>query len=203
MARAVLGIDLGSTSVKVSIVYIDNGNFEVKCRGKSTYDQPSRIWFNRKFSQQNVKVIFDSFDTALSQCNQQSLTSLQLITICGQMHGCVLWNHQSLFEGHRINFEAISDLYDWTDQRCDKEFLQTLPTPQSYADQIATGYGCATLFWLQKHQPNYLKRFNKAGTIMDLFATILCKNNQVMISGHNAHSWGYFDPETNRWNLEL
>jgi sedoheptulokinase len=46
----------------------------------------------------------------------------------------------------------VSPLFTWQDSRCDEDFLSTLPTPASNL-RLATGYGCATIFWLQRNRP--------------------------------------------------
>ena len=122
------------------------------------------------------------------------------------MHGVVMWNQEALFNksSNELNYSVISDQYDWTDGRCNLEFLYKLPTPSSYLDKLSSGYGCATLFWLaKKNDPKFLSRFNRSGTIMDLFSVVLCRLMNTCISLHNAHSWGYFDPETESWNVDL
>ncbi len=50
------------------------------------------------------------------------------------------------------------------DQRCSEEFLKKLPI-QSISD-LNSGYGCATLFWLNKESGN-INEYNAAGTIQD------------------------------------
>lgn len=45
---------------------------------------------------------------------------------------------------------AVSHLVTWQDGRCSSEFLASLPQPKSHLS-VATGFGCATIFWLLKH----------------------------------------------------
>ena len=51
-----------------------------------------------------------------------------------------------------LDMGEVSPLFTWQDSRCDEEFLATLPNPASNL-RLATGYGCATIFWLQRHKP--------------------------------------------------
>jgi len=47
--------------------------------------------------------------------------------------------------------EDISQLITWQDGRCSADFLSSLPKPDSHLS-VATGYGCATIFWYMKHR---------------------------------------------------
>ncbi|OTF70485.1 sedoheptulokinase-like protein, partial [Euroglyphus maynei] len=170
MEKNILSVDIGTSSVKISIVSICNGDsYEIKSQSKCYYDI-ERIRAKNlptNYSQQNVQQIFQTIDNALKSFNGQNIDS---ITVCGQMHSCVLWNHHLFadpFDPENLRFNMISDNYDWTDGRCDAEFLKTLPTPDSFADKVSSGFGCATLFWLKRFQPDYLQQFDRCGTIMD------------------------------------
>ena len=78
---------------------------------------------------------------------QSSDLVLQAIGITGQQHGVVLWNNascQAVNIGQEIpdNF-LVSNLITWQDQRCSKEFLDSLPKPEP-AQVVATGQICST-----------------------------------------------------------
>src|SRR5699024_6336602 len=127
-------------------------SFSILASGKCSYD-PVRIRrsSNPAHSQQCAREIFQCLGQALAAVSQHSV---DLIAICGQMHGVVLWNQEMLFtKQNELNFDVISDQYDWTDGRCDAAFLSTLPAPDCHADTISSGYGTATIFWLCKHEP--------------------------------------------------
>ena len=55
---------------------------------------------------------------------------------------------------------GVSSLYTWQDGRCDPGFLASLPRPRSHLG-LSTGYGCATMFWLLRHRPEYLQKFDR------------------------------------------
>lgn len=46
---------------------------------------------------------------------------------------------------------AVSHLVTWQDGRCSSGFLASLPQPESHLN-VATGFGCATIFWLLKNR---------------------------------------------------
>nr|XP_046916610.1 sedoheptulokinase-like [Dermatophagoides farinae] len=209
MEKNILSIDIGTSSVKISIVAIHNdrsNSFEIKSQSKCYYDT-KRIRANNlpsNHSQQNVQVIFETIDDAL-KCMEFNVR-IDSITVCGQMHSCVLWNHRLFvdpFDPNNLRFDMISDNYDWTDGRCDENFLKTLPTPISFADKVSSGFGCASLFWLKRFQPHYIDQFDRCGTIMDWFVCLLCRLDIVPISIQNAHAWAYFDPIKPGWNLDI
>lgn len=206
MDKNILSIDIGTSSVKISIVIIHKNSYEIKSQSKCYYDT-QRIRANNlppNYSQQNVKIIFEAIDNALKSIKFDG--QIDSITVCGQMHSCVLWNHRLFdepFDPQNLRFDMISDNYDWTDGRCNEEFLKTLPKPDSFADKVSSGFGCATLFWLKRFKPDYLNQFDRCGTIMDWFVCLLCRLNIVSISIHNAHAWAYLDPIKPGWNLDM
>lgn len=55
---------------------------------------------------------------------------------------------------------AVSHLVTWQDGRCSSKFLASLPQPESHLS-VATGFGCATIFWLLKNR--YGKLFLDSG----------------------------------------
>ena len=83
--------------------------------------------------------------------------------------------------------------------RCDQDFIRKLPMPISHL-RLATGYGCATIFWFLKNCPEFLTEFDCCGTIMDFVVAMITDNNdeKPVMSVHNAASWGYFDTVSNK-----
>lgn len=96
----------------------------------------------------------------------------------------------------------MSALYTWQDTRCKPEFLDSLPEPDSHL-KCYSGYGCATLLWMLKHQPEKLKKFEYAATVQDFVVTMLCDLGTPVMCDQNAASWGYFNTEKNEWNHEI
>lgn len=78
------------------------------------------------------------------------------------MHGVLLWNNKEGKAWERIERDGalvrydvvqnrVSALYTWQDSRCNSEFINSLPTPQSHLSAYS-GYGIPTLFWMAKHK---------------------------------------------------
>ncbi|EDL12717.1 carbohydrate kinase-like, isoform CRA_a, partial [Mus musculus] len=64
------------------------------------------------------------------------------------------------------------------------------------------GFGCATIFWLLKNSPEFLKSYDAAGTIQDYVVAMLCGLPRPLMSDQNAASWGYFNTQSQSWNLD-
>ena len=98
---------------------------------------------------------------------------------------------------------VISTLVTWEDGRCDTAFLQSLPTPTT--GRLSTGFGCATLAWMERHTGGKgLRHMAAAGTIMDLLvASMTGQCDDPIMSDQCAASWGYFDWERNAWEMEM
>ncbi|XP_022705113.1 sedoheptulokinase-like isoform X2 [Varroa jacobsoni] len=123
------------------------------------------------------------------------------------MHGVVLWKRNAWTydpanEKFVFNKKCMSTLITWQDQRCSEEFLRALPkrSSTSVVDPCA-GFGCATLFWLLR-KGDLLQDFECVGTIQDLMVAMLTGLNKPVMTPQNAASFGYFDVETNQWDLQ-
>ncbi|RDD42892.1 Sedoheptulokinase [Trichoplax sp. H2] len=200
----ILGIDLGTTSVKVCLLNEENRKVIYSTTAETNADVPSD---NENGSEQSVQLILQAVQKAMLDIPDLYKSKVKAIGVCGQMHGCLLWQSDSCWEITKGNYESIqvtncTPLYTWQDGRCDTHFLQSLPSSQSTV-KIATGFGCATLFWLLKNRPQLIGQFDRASTIQDFLVCILCHTNKVVMSGQNATSWGYFDPIRNCWETEV
>lgn len=109
-------------------------------------------------------------------------------------------------DGMLVRYDArkasVSALYTWQDNRCKKDFLDTLPAPESHL-KCFSGYGCATLLWLARNKPEKLALFNRAGTIQDFVVAMMCNLDVPLMTTQNAASWGYFDTTSNTWNIDI
>ena len=200
----ILGVDVGTTNVKVALV------------------EPSHCWVIEEHSEplnaslpssvegkdeQHVGRILASLDKVMQKFPLESKKKVVAVGVSGQMHGIVLWNSDLHFGSilrspDSCSSDNISPLITWRDGRCSDEFLSTLPNSSS-SKPVSTGYGCCTLFWLQRFYPHLLKTFNCCGTIMDLVVCLLCGHRDVTMSNHNANSWGYFNTTGNCWEMEM
>ena len=193
--ECVLGIDIGTSRVKCALV----NTAGLSILQESSVDlgklQTSSV---AGASERSVAGILNSLESCLDKLDGALMKSVRAVGVCGQMHGCLLWSS--------TNYQPPSFLFTCQDGRCDTSFLSSLPrTRQSVA--ISSGYGCATLAWLQRHCPEQLKGYDFAGTIMDYLVWELIggadEGRMVLMSDQNAASWGYFDQANMCWETDL
>lgn len=206
--KLALGIDLGTTSVKVVVVSTENNQIVGKQTKDTQANVPSDLGVEG--NKQDVPKILSAVHSCVSRIPKDLLRQVIHVGICGQMHGVTLWKYSSE-KGEKdpegvfkleIPREEVSPLYTWQDSRCDPEFLATLPSSESHLS-THSGYGCATLFWFARNKPEKLSKYNRCGTVQDLLVTLLCGRSEVAISTQNAASWGYFLTEEGRWEMDV
>ncbi|CAB3230745.1 unnamed protein product [Arctia plantaginis] len=204
----ILGMDIGTTSVKVCIYDPNIKEIVAKQNKDTAANIPSDQGIEG--NKQDVPKIVSAVHYCISRLPRDLLRHVAKIGICGQMHGVVLWKKGAWEtvekEGVVMRFEAkrenMSALYTWQDTRCKPEFLDTLPKPESQ-QKCYSGYGCATLLWMVQHKPEKLKQFQYSGTVQDFIVTMLCDIETPVMSDQNAASWGYFNTEKNEWNVDI
>ncbi|XP_044753729.1 sedoheptulokinase-like isoform X2 [Coccinella septempunctata] len=206
-----LGIDIGTTSVKVCVLNLRD-NVVVAEQSKDTQSNvPSDQGIDG--NKQDVPKILSAINTCVAKFSKDLLQQVIRIGVCGQMHGVMFWQHKSSKAWERIEKDGmlvrydvkpdqVSNLYTWQDNRCTREFLDTLPKPDSHL-RVYSGFGIATMFWMIKNRPDEMEKYNRAGTIQDFAVSMLCDSDTHYISEQNAASWGYFNCRTYKWNLEM
>ncbi|XP_045523083.1 sedoheptulokinase-like [Pieris brassicae] len=206
--KYVLGMDIGTTSVKVCVFDSDAKEIVAKQSKDTAANIPSDQGIEG--NKQDVPKIVSAVHYCVSRLPRDILRHVTKIGVCGQMHGVVLWKNgawEKIEKDGVINrFEAIrenmSALYTWQDVRCKPEFLETLPKPDSHLN-CYSGYGCATLLWMLTHKPEKLKHFNCSATVQDFVVAMLCDLDTPITSDQNAASWGYFNTEKHEWNIDI
>ena len=198
-----LGIDVGTSTIKVVLVSkVHLRVVQEKCKSLGSH---LRVQIADAF-ERSADEIFSCVEDCIRSFSPDSLKRVFSIGVCGQMHGCVLWKSTGVFfrDGYlHYEQEACSSFVTWQDGRCTTDFLSSLPLTR-LPIRISAGYGCATLAWLQKFQPEIVRKFDRAGTIMDLLVCALCGDPaNVVMSAQNAASWGYFDIDKMAWEKDL
>nr|CAB3266061.1 sedoheptulokinase-like [Phallusia mammillata] len=196
-----LGIDIGTTSVKVTIVNNENSVIASKSLF-SNANIESKLYPDH--IEQSVSKIFETLDKSLCAISQeigQEIKHVKHIVVCGQMHGCVLWDSNTR---HQIqnSCENVSNLITWRDQRCTVEFLESLPVSQN-STNLSTGFGCATLLWMRQNCCKFLEKFDSCGTIADYVVAVLTGCSKRLMCYQNANSWGYFNVQSQKWDLSV
>ncbi|XP_046401994.1 sedoheptulokinase-like [Ischnura elegans] len=219
--KYILGIDIGTTSVKGCIVSQSSRQVVSRqVKDSRAGGVPSELGVEG--NKQDAPTILSALYNCLSRLPKDQLRNVSQIGICGQMHGVMLWDGEAIASvgpKHAENVASgaltdqrlevpsgsVSHVYTWQDSRCSPEFLRSLPKPRSSHLRVASGFGCATLFWKQRYQPEKLQNspFTQAGTVQDFIVALLCGLSHPVMSVQNAASWGYFDTEAMSWETDL
>lgn len=198
-----LGIDLGTTNVKVAVLDLTTKNV---IRSKSRETQAFiHSDLGSLGNEQDPQRIMTALQFCVSGLPKEDLVRVKKIGISGQMHGVLLWKKgQGWNQNSYGRFEVgkVSNLITWQDGRCSSDFLANLPKPKAHL-RLASGFGCATLFWLLQNKKECLDDFDCAGTIQDMVVSMLCGLSEPLMSVHNAASWGYFDTVSKTWNKDM
>lgn len=204
----VLGIDIGTSTVKAILI-----EKERRCVLEEAFQPLSSQHAEvEAINERKTDEIWTCLEKCMKSLSLSKLQNVCAIGVCGQMHGCVLWNNKakrlSNSPSNTLTSDSCSNLITWQDGRCSKDFLSSLPMTRQRVP-LSSGYGCATLTWLQQYKPGTINSFDKAGTIMDLVIWRLCsaydekENQPVLMSAQNAVSWGYFDASRMQWELDV
>uniref|UniRef100_A0A8C6VFH3 Sedoheptulokinase n=1 Tax=Naja naja TaxID=35670 RepID=A0A8C6VFH3_NAJNA len=159
-------------------------------------------------NEQDVHGIIEALNACLVTLSPATTQRVCCIGVSGQMHGVMFWEAGKggtwTESGGRWAFQPdkVSHLITWQDGRCSPNFLSSLPAPRSHLS-VASGYGCATIFWLLKNRPDFLTPYTTAGTIQDYVVAMLCGREKPQMSVQNAASWGYFNTLEKSWNTKL
>lgn len=202
----ILGIDLGTTTVKVALLDSDTGEVIKLLSRPTKATVASEIGVEGR--EQDPLKILTALQFCVSGLPKEDQINVKCIGVSGQMHGVVFWKHgqawrQNSFGRYEIHSSGkISHLITWEDERCSAEFLGSLPKADSHL-RLASGHGCPSIFWLKRHRPGFLKDYDCAGTIQDFVVAMLCGLARPVMSPQNAASWGYFNTETNQWNKSM
>ena len=192
-----LGIDIGTTSIKTALIN-NTGELIV---ARNNVEHCADLCTSENCREQSVHKLFVALENCIKLLPSDGRKLVKDIVVCGQMHGCVLWSSESIRAAKNLGDEnfRLTSLVTWEDKRCSKEFLNSLPKSNF---PLASGFGCVSIFWLQRHHPEVIGRFDCAGTVMDLVVSYLCRTSQVYMSTQNACSWGYYDVEEKVWEVD-
>jgi len=200
----VLGIDVGTTSVKVCLLNTLTREVIVKHIKDTLSTLPSDEGVEG--DKQDVTKIYSALHSCISRISKEHLRRVIHIAVCGQMHGVVYWRQADAWNRNsKDQVEVgggVSSLYTWQDGRCSPEYLSTLPKPVSNL-ALNSGYGCATTFWHLHNNPEFLKRYDRFGTVMDLIVSMILDLDEPVMTDQNAGSFGYFDPLGMVWNRQV
>ncbi|XP_056252478.1 sedoheptulokinase [Seriola aureovittata] len=203
MSTYILGVDVGTTSVKAVLLETDTRAVTASHALPTTSDiiDSSEI----KAKEQDTGRIIDALNRCIGLLPRDKLQHVSSIGLSGQMHGVLFWKGESGCDWSNRDFFTARDtsqLITWQDGRCSGDFLSSLPKPDSHLS-VATGFGCATILWYMKHRPEFLGGFTVAGTIQDYVVSMLCGLDGCVMTPQNAASWGFFNTSSDQWNIDI
>lgn len=199
----ILGVDVGTTSIKVVLLGTGSRLVEESHTLPTTADISDHSGIKAK--EQETSQIIDTLNRCINLLPGDKLQRVISIGVTGQMHGVLFWRAQTGCDWTKRDFFTTRDtsqLITWQDGRCSSNFLSSLPEPDSHLSS-ATGFGCATIFWYMKHRPQFLEDFTVAGTIQDYVVSMLCGLDGCVMTPQNAASWGFFNTSSNQWNTDI
>lgn len=180
-----LGLDVGTT--KIAAVVAEGGG---RVRAVVSRAHEAGLPTPPGRAEQDAGALLDKMWAVVRALPDALRQRVQGIGVAGQMHGVVL-----LDAGNA----PVTPLITWQDGRCleDAPFLDALY--ETAGRRLYTGYGLATLAWLQRHRQRPAAAA-AASTIHDLVVARLCNLPRPVTDPSNAASWGCFDLPTLSWD---
>ncbi len=189
---SLLGIDLGTSSVKVVVFALDgsikgigNAEYPILIPAPGYAEQDPEAWW---------RATIVAVHQAMTHAGNPEILSIGL---CGQMHG---------FVPIGANSKPVSPAITWADQRS-ANLIPEIETVVGLADlkkcgtAPAAGFMISTLFWLQKQQPS----------LLDQFRTLLMPKDYIRLKltgdlgtdASDASATGIFDVGKRTWADDL
>lgn len=215
VSSCALGLDIGTTSVKSTIITRHGDNappLQIASASKDHHAYTNgRGCKTESRAEQDVAAILRAIDGCLRRLHADNPVLLASVTDMGiacQMHGVVRWRSVppqiDLWSDSAAAARFCSTLITWEDRRCDAAFLAELndasappvfdpSLPVLSGSQLSSGFGLASLAWIQRHSPQDESAFDHAGTIGDLVAYLLTASRVHAMDQTNAASWGWLD----------
>lgn len=196
MEQYLLGIDIGTSSVKAVII---NYNGKICGNGQMGYDihSPRTGW-----AEQDPRTWWKSLVSAVKDaCAKASMTGLYKITgigLSGQMHSLVVLNEAG---------EVLRPSIIWADQRSTeevKEYYERIGMDMMAAitaNPVATGFFGPSLLWLKKNEPEVYKQIRWALLPKDYIRYRL--TGQIGTEATDASSTLLFHTHKRQWSEEL
>jgi len=190
--KNMLGIDLGTSSVKAVVV-----NEEGLPLGIGMQEYPIEIP-KPEWAEQSPEVWWDSTVVAVQQAVRQARVSINAIGLSGQMHGLVL-----------IGFDnrPVAPAIIWADQRSTREVedMISLVGTNRLAAVAGTAPACGfmgpSLLWLKRHEPKRLER--SLACLLPKDYIRLCLTGEVATEATDASSTALFDISRRLWSKEI
>lgn len=191
MEAVVLGIDLGTSAVKI-IAVNRQGDVIASTSEPLTLVQP-----RAGYSEQNPKEWFEAVKTGIKRINQSSEISdyvVKGISFSGQMHGLVALDHHN---------EPVRHAILWNDTR---NFEQCQQIKAIYGERlngnpILEGFTLPKMLWVQQHEPELWKRVRVFVLPKDYVR--YCLTGKIHMEYSDAASTLLLSPKTHDWTRDV
>jgi xylulokinase len=192
----VLGIDLGTGSVKTLVAELPRGRVVGVSQESYGYALKDAVR-----AEQDPDVLLESTLRAIREalrCASVPGDRIVAVGLSGQMHGTVLYSADG---------DVLGNIVTWEDQRVSPELLEEIRRLGKGAANrsgcgIAAGYCGPTLFALKRHDKGLYRRVRHV-----LFPTDWLRRELTgcgfSTATSNGSSSGFFDTECVRWNVPL
>lgn len=187
--NAVLGIDIGTTTISAVVIDIDKNSV----LESYTVANSSKISTDSVLAEYDTNWIFEKAKRIVDYLIK-AYPNTKSIGVTGQMHGVVCVDKEG---------NAVSPLYNWQDGRGNlkaasgKTYCEEIKEKTGY--NVFTGYGFASLYYnvVNGIEP---QNANSFCTIMDYVAMKLSGNSLPIIHPTNAASLGLYDINENKFD---
>jgi xylulokinase len=191
---ALLGIDLGTSSVKT--ILVDRDNLSILAESSQEY----RVLHPQSgYAEQNPDDWWDAVVHTVRDVLRQHPTEIAAIGVDGQMHGTVMldqagtWVHPAIIWADTRAVEQVQRLTQQI-QESPEQFAHISGLP-------AAGFMAVTLMWLAEHQPDILAQTHKIILPKDALRYKLTGTIGTDFSDASA-TW-LMDARTKTWSASL
>ena len=189
-SQPVMGIDLGTSSVKVVSLGPDgrllaeaSAGYDVSAPSAGQAESDPDAWWTATIA-------------AVRECAARAGSGPAAIGLCGQMHGVVLTG-----DGGRPVRPAIL----WADSRADDEVAAYRRLPpgltRTLMNPLASGMAGPLLLWLSAHEPNHYQRATWALQPKDWLRQQI--TGTVATDPSDASATLLYDVAADQWHIEL
>ena len=176
-----LGIDLGTSSVKVILIDAEQNIIASHAESLSV-QRPQPLW-----SEQNPEDWWQATEKSLAALGQKfpnEFKACQATGLSGQMHGATLLDK---------NNQVLRPAILWNDGRCQaecEELMQTVPDALAITGNlIMPGFTAPKLLWVKKHEPELFKQVTKVLLPKDYLRLKLSGDFATDVSDASGTSW--------------
>ena len=188
-----LGIDLGTSSVKVIVINDDN-TLIAQASSNLQVSIPHPLW-----SEQNPEDWWEATNSAIKQLQENypdQLSKVKAIGLSGQMHGATLLDN---------NDKIIRPAILWNDGRSQQQCVQIEkrePKSRLITGNIAMpGFTAPKILWMKENEPELFERIHKVLLPKDYLRFLMTGDFASDMSDSAGTLW--LDVEKRLWSKEM